>query len=280
VIGPQERPDPETTSEHRSWRGLAAAFIITAAIALVGVLLLLLAIVGRSTGSTAATGGTTTITTTVPAVLTSVASGLTDVSDIAASAVGSVVRIEMTASFRGRQQVVASGSGVIVDQGGTIVTNAHVVDSGNGITVTLDDGSTYSGSVVVVDTAADLAAITIDATGLSVVQFGSSEQMLVGDPVIAIGYPLGLQGGPSVSTGIVSAKNRTIDDSTASLTGILQTDAAITEGSSGGALLDGRGRLVGITTAVGVSRVGIEGIGFAIPVETVEQLLSSLTAKG
>ncbi|MFZ0492692.1 MAG: trypsin-like peptidase domain-containing protein, partial [Acidimicrobiia bacterium] len=134
--------------------------------------------------------------------------------------------------------------------------------------------------LVGVDTDHDLAVISIDSTDLTPVKFGSTEDLLVGDPAIAIGYPLGLEGGPSVSTGIVSAKGRTITDSTASLSGIIQTDAAITEGSSGGALLDAQGSLVGITTAVGVSSVGIEGIGFAIPIETIEQVLPELLATG
>ncbi len=94
--------------------------------------------------------------------------------------------------------------------------------------------------------------------------------------MIAVGNPLGLEGGPSVTTGIVSALGRVLEDSSVSLTGVIQTDAAITEGSSGGALLDSGGRLIGMTTAVGVSSVGVEGIGFAIPVETVEAVVDSL----
>jgi S1-C subfamily serine protease len=95
--------------------------------------------------------------------------------------------------------------------------------------------------------------------------------------VIAVGNPLGLEGGPSVTTGIVSALSRVLNDGDVSLNDVIQTDAAITEGSSGGALLDGQGRLVGMTTAVGVSSVGVEGIGFAIPIETVAAAVASLT---
>jgi len=272
---------------------LAAALFVTAAAAVAGPLMLMLAVTRTDTGPAASTlvstattlesgdSTTTAPSTTVvePASATSIVSTLTDVSDIAAVAVASVVRVEMTVSFRGRERVAASGSGVIVDTG-TIVTNAHVVGTGTGVSVTLNDGSTHPGTLVGVDTDHDLAVISIDSTDLTPVKFGSTEDLLVGDPAIAIGYPLGLEGGPSVSTGIVSAKGRTITDSTASLSGIIQTDAAITEGSSGGALLDAQGSLVGITTAVGVSSVGIEGIGFAIPIETIEQVLPELLATG
>lgn len=229
-----------------------------------------------ASSSTSSSTVSTTTTTVQPVV--AAASTLTDVSDIVSVAVASIVRVDTTIEFRGRQRAAASGSGVIVDANGLIVTNAHVVETGTGVTVTLDDGSTHTATVVGVDTGNDLAAISIDVSGLTPVTFGSTSNLLVGDPVVAVGYPLGLAGGPSVSAGIVSAKNRTITDSTASLSGILQTDAAITEGSSGGALLDAQGRLVGITTAVGVSSVGIEGIGFAIPVETVERVVPELTA--
>jgi S1-C subfamily serine protease len=187
----------------------------------------------ESDDSTTSTSSTTTVV--VPASISSTVSTLTDVSDIAAIAVTSVARVEATVSFRGRERVAASGSGVIVDGQGTIVTNTHVVETGTGVDVTLNDGSTHTGTVIGVDTDHDLAVISIDCTGLTPVEFGSIEDLLVGDPVIAIGYQVGLEGGPSVSTGIVSAKDRAITDSGASLSGVIQTDAAITEGSSGGA---------------------------------------------
>jgi serine protease Do len=217
----------------------------------------------ETAAATAATASATTAT------------GLADVSDIAAAVVDSVVKIEITASFRGRRTVVASGSGVIVDAGGTIVTNAHVVEAGSGIDVVLADGTTYDATVLTVDSAHDLALVSTAATDLAAIELGATDGLLVGDPLIAVGNPLGLDGGPSVSIGIVSALGRTLEDSGSTLTGIIQTDAAITEGSSGGALLDGTGRLVGITTAVGVSSVGIEGMGFAVPVEAISALLSA-----
>jgi S1-C subfamily serine protease len=207
-----------------------------------------------------------------------VVTGLTDVSDLAAQVSDAVVTVQVRGTFRGRERLIGSGSGVIIDQDGTIVTNAHVVevsDRATAVDVVLADGSSLAATVLAVDPANDLALLDIDADGLTAIAIGSTDQLLVGDPVIAIGNPLGLEGGPSVSTGIVSALDRSLDGAGGPLSGVLQTDAAITEGSSGGALLDAQGRLVGITTAVGVSSVGIEGIGFALPVEDVVDLVQA-----
>jgi serine protease Do len=202
--------------------------------------------------------------------------GLVDVSDIAADVVDSVVTINVTIDVRGPGDITGSGSGIIVDGDGTIVTNAHVVDGVSTVTVTLTGEATHAAAVVGIDTIHDLAVLAIDADGLSPITLGTTDGLEVGNPVVAVGNPFGLEGGPSVTTGIVSALGRVLEDSDVSLHGIIQTDAAITECSSGGALLDGEGRLIGVTTAVGVSSVGIEGIGFAIPVETVSSVVAAL----
>jgi serine protease Do len=206
------------------------------------------------------------------------ATQLTDVSTIAANVVDSVVTVNVAIDVRGPGELTGSGSGIIVDGDGTVVTNAHVVDGVTSVSATLTDGSTVAASVAGIDTTHDLAVLTIEATGLLPVTFGTTDGLEVGDPVIAVGNPLGLEGGPSVTTGVVSALGRVLEDSVLSLNDIIQTDAAITEGSSGGALLDGEGRLIGVTTAVGVSSVGVEGIGFAIPVETVSSVVAGLMA--
>lgn len=250
------------------------ALIATAITVTIGALLLAIGISGVGTNTT-----NDTTSAVAPSALggSSAAVTLTDVSDIAAEVVDSVVSVEVTTTvraFRGAQEVAGSGSGVIVDSDGTIVTNAHVVEDADDVIVVLADGTEYRATVLALDTAQDVAVMHIDATGLNAIELGSTENLLVGDPVIAVGYPLALTGGPSVSTGIVSALDRVLDESDVSLEGVLQTDAAITEGSSGGALLDATGRLIGITTAVGVSRVGVEGIGFAIPVETIASVLA------
>lgn len=201
---------------------------------------------------------------------------LNDVSDVASQVVDSIVVVEVTIDARGPFDTTGSGSGVILSEDGTIITNAHVVDNATSVNVELTDGTRHVATVVAADTAVDLAILDIDASGLNAIALGSTTGLLVGDPVIAIGNPLALEGGPSMSTGIVSALDRVLKGTDTTLTGIIQTDAAITEGSSGGALLDANGQLIGITTAVGISSVGVEGIAFAIPVETVSQVLDGL----
>jgi S1-C subfamily serine protease len=228
----------------------------------------------RSTDTPAGIDTIETLSATPP---TAAVAGLTDVSHIAADVVDSVVTVEVMGRFRGREAVVGSGSGVVIDSDGTIVTNAHVVEGATGLNVVLGDGTTHTATVLGIDTTHDVAVIDAETNDLAPIAVGSTNGLLVGHPVIAVGSPLGLEGGPSVSTGIVSALDRTLSDADVTLSGIIQTDAAITEGSSGGALLDSQGHLIGITTAVGVSRVGIEGIGFAIPVETITEVVSELT---
>lgn len=200
---------------------------------------------------------------------------LTDISDVVGRLADSVVAIESIGQLRGRQLVLGSGSGVVVAEG-TIITNAHVVEAATAVVVTLNDGSEHSGTIVTIDIETDLAVIGVEGDDLQPVETGSTSDLEVGDGVFAIGYPLGLEGSPSVSTGIVSALDRNLEEGDVSLFGLVQTDAAITEGSSGGGLFDASGHLIGVTTAVGVSSVGIEGIGFAIPVETIVAQLQSL----
>lgn len=247
-------------------------WITTAAVAVVAVLGLIFPISQPSASSATPVGSV------VDAAFTSSEStNLTDVSALAAQAVDSVVEINVALRSRGPFSSRGSGSGVIVDTDGTIVTNAHVVRNATEVEVELNNGLTYRGEVLAIDPPRDLAVVKIDAEGLTAVELGSSNDLAVGQPVIAIGNPLALDGGPSVSTGIVSALDRNVRGDNEALNGVIQTDAAITQGSSGGALLDAQGRLIGITTAVGVSRIGIEGIGFAVPVESVRDILSEVT---
>ena len=143
------------------------------------------------------------------------------------------------------------------------------------------DGRTYTATLLGEDALTDLAVIDIAAEGLTPIVLGSSFDMSIGDTAIAVGSPLGLKGGPSVTVGVLSAFDRTVGTGEAKeLFGMLQTDAPITRGSSGGALVDSQGRLIGITSAIGVSDVGAEGLGFAIPVEMVERITADLIADG
>ncbi|MEE9582774.1 MAG: trypsin-like peptidase domain-containing protein [Acidimicrobiia bacterium] len=177
--------------------------------------------------------------------------------------------------------VPGSGSGVVIDIDGTLVTNEHVVGAAAAVRVVFADGRSYDAEVVGTDSLTDLAVIAIDALGLTAVELGTSIDMAIGDTAIAIGSPLGLAGGPSVTVGVLSAFDRRVQVAAdAELFGMLQTDAPITRGSSGGALVDSEGRLIGITSAIGVSDVGAEGLGFAIPVEMMTRITQDILEFG
>src|SRR6185312_9274938 len=177
-----------------------------------------------------------------------------------------------------RQRVERSlGSGVIVDESGHIVTNYHVIANAGAIRVQLADGRVANPQVVGVDPDSDLAVLKIDPSNLPVITFGRSDQLRVGDIVLPIGDPLGLS--QTVTPGIVSATARgqlgitTFED-------FIQTDAPINFGNSGGALVDSSGALVGINTAIVAKSLGVEGIGFAIPVDMVRGVLHDIIQYG
>lgn len=177
-----------------------------------------------------------------------------------------------------RQRIQRSlGSGVIVDSSGHIVTNYHVIANAGAIRVQLADGRIAQPQVVGVDPDTDLAVLKIDLPHLPVITFGRSDTLRVGDIVLAIGDPLGLS--QTVTHGIVSATARghlgitTFED-------FIQTDAPINFGNSGGALVDTNGELVGINTAIVAKRLGVEGIGFAIPVDLVRGVLHDIIKHG
>ena len=147
--------------------------------------------------------------------------------------------------------------------------------------MTFEDGRIYDAQLIGADPLTDLAVLKIDAAGLVPIDFGTSDSLSLGDPAVAVGNPLGQEGGSSISVGIVSAFDRRVDfgDGTA-LVGMIQTDAAINSGSSGGALVNAEGELIGITAAIGVSNAGPEGIGYAIPVEVVERITAEIIETG
>ena len=204
-----------------------------------------------------------------------------DPAAVGRAVIDSVVTVQVGSEGSGGFAVSGSGSGVIIDTNGHIVTNEHVVDAGNDARVVLADGRIYGASLIGIDRLTDLAVIRIEADGLTPILLGAADMLHVGDPAIAVGNPLGLEGGPSLTVGVVSAFGRQVrTTATTTLYGMLQTDAPITQGSSGGALVDGGGALIGITTAVGVSDVGIEGIGFATPVEIVGRVIEEILAEG
>lgn len=200
-----------------------------------------------------------------------------DASGVAAKTIPSIVTVQVSNGGLGG----GSGSGVIYDTLGRIITNDHVIEIGSEYRVILSDGRVYDAELLGSDPDTDLAVLQIEGTNLTPIEIGSADALSVGDPAVAVGSPLGLEGGPSLSVGVISAQGREVSTTaTTTLYGMLQTDAPITQGSSGGALVDGQGRLVGITTAVGVSSVGVEGIGFATPIEIVQRVVDEIVATG
>jgi serine protease DegS len=179
---------------------------------------------------------------------------------------------------RYRQRVERSlGSGVIVDESGHIVTNHHVIANADSIRVQLADGRVADAHIVGHDPDTDLAVLKIDLSPLPIAVLGRSDQLKVGDVVLAIGNPLGLS--QTVTHGIVSATSRQ-QLGIAALEDFIQTDAPINFGNSGGALVDSSGALIGINTAIVAKNLGVEGIGFAIPVNMVRGVLSDIIANG
>ena len=205
----------------------------------------------------------------------------TDATVVGAAVIPSIVTVEVGSSSGTTFTQAGSGSGVVLDDSGHIITNHHVVEVGDAARVVLSDGRVYEAELVGSDPLTDLAVLRISTTDLVPIALGSTDDLVVGSPAIAIGSPLGLEGGPSLSVGVVSALGREVQTGPDTiLYGMIQTDAPITSGSSGGSLVDETGALIGITTAVGVSSIGVEGIGFATPVEIVERITTELITTG
>lgn len=170
----------------------------------------------------------------------------------------------------------ATGTGFIIDDAGYIITNQHVIDGAKSIKVTVQGNDIpYTASVVGSDYDLDLAVLKIDAPDLNAIAMGDSDMMRPGDTVIAIGNPLGLD--HSVTTGVVSAKGRPITVQDRNYKNLIQTDAAINSGNSGGPLINLQGQVIGINTAVSASG---QGIGFAIPINTAKGILQELMTAG
>jgi serine protease Do len=170
-----------------------------------------------------------------------------------------------------------AGSGMVVRPDGYVLTNYHVIQNATEIEVGLPGGQTYKGRVLGWDSLTDLAIVKIDAEGLPTVTFGDSDELKVGDWVIAMGNALSLKGGPTVTLGIVSARGRTIETERGTLYDLLQTDAAINDGNSGGPLVNLDGEVVGINTAI---LRDAQGIGFAISSASAGPIIESLIDHG
>jgi S1-C subfamily serine protease len=169
------------------------------------------------------------------------------------------------------------GSGILIDSKGFILTNNHVVDKANNLRVTLKDGNIFNGKVIGTDEISDLAIVKVDSTeALPEAQLGNSDHLRIGKIVIAIGNPFGLAGGPTVTAGIVSALNRSLQFESGALE-LIQTDAAINPGNSGGPLVNTSGEVIGINTA---KMPYAQGIGFAVPINTAKEIMKELIENG
>ncbi|GKZ02407.1 MULTISPECIES: serine protease HtrA [Paraclostridium] len=177
------------------------------------------------------------------------------------------------------QQSQGVGTGFIVDSKGYILTNSHVVSDGKAsdVNVLFNDGSTSKGKVLWNDPTIDLAIVKVDKTGLPVADLGNSDSVRTGDLAVAIGNPLGLEFQKSVTQGIISGLDRSIQTEQSNMTGLIQTDASINPGNSGGPLLNDKGEVIGINTA---KASGAEGLGFAIPINTAKPIVEQIIKDG
>ncbi|MBA8955492.1 putative serine protease PepD [Actinomadura namibiensis] len=278
AFGPRPEPAPAKTGWSLRRRAAAVAAAAALAVGAGGA--------GAAIGVAAAGPGAAR-----PVAVTGASTGSGTTARVAAAVQPSVVSIDTGSG---------SGSGVVLRADGTILTNAHVVSGADQVTVKFSDGRTARARVLGTDAARDIAVIkAAGVSGLTPVTFGDSDAVRVGDPVLAIGSPLGLDG--SVTSGIVSALGRSIQEGDsggneslppflrdrttrrqqAVIEDAIQTDAAINPGNSGGALVDGAGRLIGINTAIATSGGGSGsiGVGFAIPANDARKVAEQIIAR-
>ena len=231
--------------------------------------------IGSSHDDAPVTAGIAPVTKSAPAGITSNA-----IHDLAARAEPSIVSIHdsiaQTDLFGRQVEGQAAGTGFVLSADGYIVTNNHVIDGATDITVKFSDGDQVTADVVAADAGSDLAVLKADRGGLRALPLGDSDALQVGDQVVAIGNALDLSGQPTVTTGIVSAKDRSLTEPNGEhLANLLQTDTAINPGNSGGPLLDMNGNVVGINTAIAGQA---QNIGFAIAINPAQTLIDQLRA--
>ena len=202
------------------------------------------------------------------------------VADIAAEVTPSVVRVEVVQYGR----VIGSGSGVIFRDDGHLITNTHVIENADAYQIVLADGTVFEADLVGADRRTDVAVLSpaeASNTKFAPATLGLAAALRAGETAIAIGSPLSLRGGPTVTVGVISATNRRLQSPQGDwLYELVQTDAPISPGSSGGALVDARGAVVGITTVIAVTEVGAEGLGFATPIEIAHDVAQDIIQWG
>ena len=211
----------------------------------------------------------------------------TEIVSIAELATKTIVQVQVgNMSEDGEFLPNGGGSGVVISADGLIMTNHHVIDNSTQVRVVFEDGRMYESEIIGSDRLTDIGLLKISVSNLVPISIGNSEALKVGDLAVAIGHPLTLGAAPTVTTGVVSALERRLDvggeamNSGVTLFGLIQTDAPITRGSSGGALLNNNGELIGITTAIATADVGAEGLGFAVPVNLALGIADDLLKEG
>ena len=253
--------------------------------AIVGGLLVTALVAGAAGGAVGFVAAKQTLPTSVAAAAT-VESGSpslpagSSIADVAAAVQPAVVQLNVSGT-----DGEGTGSGFIISQDGYIITNNHVAGSAKdgGIDVLFSDGTKAKGTLIGANSGYDLAVVKVDKSGLKTVPLGKSSTLRVGDEVIALGSPLGLQG--TVTSGIVSSLNRPVTAGEQSYINAIQTDAAINPGNSGGPLVNGNGAVVGVNSAIasmasGEAQAGSIGLGFSIPIDTAKRIANEIINTG
>jgi len=273
-VAPVAPPEPSNPRKGRFAAGMLAGIALTAT-ATIGAY----AIGAESAEDSADAVGQAAPTVAATPAAEPVSVSNDSIGDLVEAARPSVVlvrtQVEQAGPF-GTAQGQGAGTGFVLSADGLIVTNNHVVEDGTQITVTFADGSAEDAAVVAADPSRDLAVLRVDRDDLLPLAVGDSDDLRLGDQLIAVGYALDLNGEPSVTAGILSAKERSITaPSGEPLVNLLQTDTAINPGNSGGPLLNGRGEVVGINTAIAGQA---QNIGFAIAITPVLDVIDQLRA--
>jgi len=211
----------------------------------------------------------------------------TEVVSIAEIATKTIVQLQVGERNQDEEFIsIGGGSGVVIDKRGLIITNHHVIEDATDVRVIFEDGRMYEASIIGSDRLTDIGVVKIQNENLTPINLGNSAGVFVGDLAVAIGHPLTLGAAPTVTTGVISALDRRLDvgnesmNNAVTLFGLIQTDAPITRGSSGGALLNQNGELIGITTAIATADVGAEGLGFAVPINLALGIVEDILDDG
>jgi S1-C subfamily serine protease len=264
---PAPPPEPSRAPRRNGWRSALIGGIVGA---VVGALVAggIVAVTVDADSGSSGTGATSVVLRPSDRI-----GHTSDIAPILQAAVPAVVAI---VDDGGPDSGGAAGTGFVISPDGVIVTNNHVVDGARDIQAAFSDGTTRDATVLGHDPNSDLAVVKVDATGLPTIDLGDSDRVQVGDDVVAIGNALALQGGLTVTRGIISGLHREVGTNTGSaLTDVIQTDAAINPGNSGGPLVDAQGRVIGINTAI-ADPGSAQNVGFAIPISNAKAIIEQL----